>query len=281
MDETRHKIIQDSLPAYALDALEPEEQRTVDEHLAAGCDDCRRAVKDYRSVTDQIALSLSPVTPNIRVKQRLLERINRLPREGMETRRREDTGTVAASPTRRVAASEKRRVAHSLRWQWLGWTTALAASVALFFFVQQNAELRQQIADQAAELARLQGQVADLRQVLVTLRDPDVRLARLTGSPKTPEASARMLWNPRQHAGYFYAHNLPPLSPDKTYQLWVIAEGPPIGAGIFSVNQQGSGEIRVEPLAQAENVKMFAVTIEPAGGREQPTLDQMVLSGTY
>jgi anti-sigma-K factor RskA len=61
----------------------------------------------------------------------------------------------------------------------------------------------------------------------------------------------------------------------------VIADGRPVGAGIFSVDDQGYGELRASPVAEVDAVQMFAVTIEPAGGRDTPTLDQMVLRGGY
>jgi anti-sigma factor RsiW len=279
MNQSNHQTIQDMLSAYALDALDPEDWRSVKNHLR-GCDQCQRDLKEYRSVVSQIPLSLSAAAPHPKIKHLFLERIQSAPQavasqKLFETEAQTRRDAESQGPSLPLQVSQ-----FSLR-QWLGWAVALAASVALFFMVQENADLQRQVTEQAAELARIQGQVADMRQVLVTLRDPEVHLALLAGHDRAPNAKARMFWNPQQRAGYFAAYDLPPLPPEKTYQLWVIAQGPPIGAGTFSVDQHGYGEVRVASIPRADLVKMFAVTIEPAGGREQPTLDQMVLSGTY
>jgi anti-sigma-K factor RskA len=75
----------------------------------------------------------------------------------------------------------------------------------------------------------------------------------------------------------FVAANLPPLAPDKTYELWFIADGKPVPAGTFGVDASGrSGTVTVSGVA--DRVQAWAVTVEPRGGVPQPT-GTMVLKG--
>jgi anti-sigma-K factor RskA len=269
-----HQAIQDLLGAYGLDALDPEERQAVERHLVrrGGCAECQQVAHEYQSVAGLLALSLPQVAPNPVVKERLLKRIEPLRGNPKHVRRGGRNLKRFGFRIWDFGFPSKRG--------W-GWAAALAVSIALVVVVRQNLELKKTVEEQAAQLAQVQGHLADLRSVFSTLRSSELHLTALVGLEKAPAASARMLWNPRERVGYFSAYDLPTLPMDRIYQLWVIADGRPIGAGIFSVDDQGYGEVRANPVAHVEAVQMFAVTIEPAGGRVIPTLDQMVLRGGY
>lgn len=59
----------------------------------------------------------------------------------------------------------------------------------------------------------------------------------------------------------------------KQYQLWAIVHGKPVNAGMLSVCDP---YCKFSAIADAE---AYAVTLEKAGGSEQPTLDQMFVFG--
>ena len=61
-------------------------------------------------------------------------------------------------------------------------------------------------------------------------------------------------------------------------ELWFIADGTPVSAGIFEVDSQGHAMVLVEKVAPVESIDAWAVTVEPAGGVAQPT-GTMVLKG--
>ena len=64
----------DSLPAYALGALEQDEARLVAEHLR-GCYLCRRELAAFKQVAGHLALAVPEAHPPDELKSRLLERI--------------------------------------------------------------------------------------------------------------------------------------------------------------------------------------------------------------
>ena len=69
---------------------------------------------------------------------------------------------------------------------------------------------------------------------------------------------------------------LAPAPAGKTYQLWYIGAGGTItSAGLFTVDADGSGPALL--AGQATPTDKVAVSVEPAGGSQQPTTDPLVV----
>ena len=68
-------------------------------------------------------------------------------------------------------------------------------------------------------------------------------------------------------------HDMPELPEDQTMQLWLIDEEGPHNAGLMT----GTSTELLTDLAMDEDMT-FGVTVEPAGGSEEPTTDPVVLA---
>ncbi|MCH8569885.1 anti-sigma factor [Nesterenkonia sp. AY15] len=68
-------------------------------------------------------------------------------------------------------------------------------------------------------------------------------------------------------------HDMPELPADQTMQLWLIDEEGPHSAGLMT----GTSTELLTDLAMDEDM-IFGVTVEPAGGSEEPTSDPVVLA---
>ena len=101
------------------------------------------------------------------------------------------------------------------------------------------------------------------------LRDPETRVVSLGGLAPAPTASGRVVWNEKA-GGRLYVTGLPPAPSGKTYELWTIAGAEPRPAGTFDVDASGRASHPVPPAGEGP-VKVFAVTVEPAGGTPAPT----------
>jgi anti-sigma factor RsiW len=66
-----HEEARALIPAHALDALEPEEARAVEAHLAI-CDECRRQLTDLRDATSLLAAGAPDVAPPPALRRRVL-----------------------------------------------------------------------------------------------------------------------------------------------------------------------------------------------------------------
>lgn len=257
--------LEELLPAYALGALDGEDLRELEAHLAGGCEECRRQLALWQGDLEALAAEVEPVQPSDVTRARVLR--------------------LAGGAERAPVALPPRRTP--------GWMVAAAAvllALALWGFLGQ-ARMERQVQSLEAERDRLSREVNGLAQQVGLARDearraqqalqvlaaPGVQSVVLAGLGPSPGAKGRTYVNPSTRDALFYAFDLPSLPADKTYELWFIAAGKPVAAGTFDVDPRGTGTVRVEQVT-SNPIQVWAVTIEPRGGVPQPT-GAMVLKG--
>lgn len=145
---------------------------------------------------------------------------------------------------------------------------------------------RQNALNLTTQLLTLQADLADVRERLAKetafrelVAHPDSRVTPLTGIAAGSGARARIVWNPSRRAAVLLASGLPRAPEGKTYEVWVIAKGAPVPAGLFQGDAGGRVHFTLPTLEETARAKTFAVTIEPSGGRPAPS-GPMVLAGT-
>ncbi len=170
-----------------------------------------------------------------------------------------------------------------------GWKTWLAAASVLILAgsVGTNILLYSKLGRVQDQLARFESErevLAEQLQVqkasldgtqaeLLVLLDPQRKVVTLAGLPVDPTGSARIFWDPQTHELHMNVLSLPAPPEGKQYQLWALADGVPVDAGVFDV-VSGVQHMRSVVAADA-----FAVTLETAGGVPSPTLTAMYLMG--
>ena len=148
---------------------------------------------------------------------------------------------------------------------------------------QQLADARRQIGDLSRSTRLLENTNRALVDALVNLANTDhfanARIAALKPTPNGPPgAVGAALWSAPEQRGLLVLDNLPPLPAGKSYQLWLIDPKlpTPVSAGVLPANVAGS-RVPIATQFRVEAVDRFAVTIEPAGGSQTPTIGAMVL----
>ncbi len=160
----------------------------------------------------------------------------------------------------------------------LAWGGALvAAALVVGYLAWTLSALDRELGQRAAEVARLRSEVAQEWDLLRLLASPEAWVVAMEGVAPSPSARGRIWWR-REAGGFFFAEGLPAVPAGKTYQLWAIAAGAPVSAGVFDVDPKGSATLRVKALPGVEKVQVFAVTLEPAGGLPKPS-GAMYLAG--
>src|SRR5574341_875048 len=133
-------------------------------------------------------------------------------------------------------------------------------------------KLRDQLTSRERELAGLRTALAQRDEMLTFLRSPAVKVVSLAGLEKARTAGAFLLFDPETKRAFFYAFNMPPLPGGKTYQLWAILDKP-VSAGTFSTDAGQKARMIVRGAPELARITKFAVSVEPEGGRPQPTGD--------
>jgi anti-sigma-K factor RskA len=147
----------------------------------------------------------------------------------------------------------------------------------------QLGSTRDTLAARETELAELRDRLAQQEQQASTvtrapkddgmagfLRAPNVKVVSLAGSDEAKSAGGLLLYDPSRRRAFLYAFNMPPLPPDKTYQLWAILDRP-ISAGTFGTDRGNKSRVLIPRVPQLDRIKQFAVSVEPDGGSPQPT----------
>lgn len=154
---------------------------------------------------------------------------------------------------------------------WLAWAGALAAAALVAGYLGWTlTALDGELTERAREVTSLQQEIARQQELLKTLISADTQVVALEGLKPSPAARGRVWWH-QEAGGFFVASGLPAAPAGKTYQLWAIARGTPLSAGVFDVDPKGSAALRVKPRPDVEKVEVFAVTLEPAGGLRKPS----------
>jgi anti-sigma-K factor RskA len=248
------------LDLYALGALDGEDKQTLEAHLRA-CPHCQQQLAAARQRTALMGLAAPPAAPRPQVKAALMDKVR------AEKRAEKGSGAAQAAPPK----TRKKR--WGLRFSFgFGLATALLAFATY--------ELAKQDLDRGKQLQQLQAQLSEDAAALQAMGQvtgaPDSAQITLLQQPGGPPGQAHVLYNARMGLGV-YSGQIAPAPSDKSYQLWLVPpSGAPVNAGLVNANQQnGAVVVRLTPgLAP----KAFAVTLEPLGGRPQPT-GPMVLVG--
>lgn len=98
------------------------------------------------------------------------------------------------------------------------------------------------------------------------LAAPDLVLAELVGDG----GAVRVAWSPERDRVALLASGLESPGPGRVYELWAIAGGAPVPAGLFTTDDGTISE--VVDVADLD-VEAWGITIEPAGGSPAPTGD--------
>jgi anti-sigma-K factor RskA len=254
---------------YVFGLLEGAELASLEAYMAQD-DELQGLVDELR----ETSCKLAHIAPAIEVPPSLRERIL------YQTRETSDTNKIL--PFKPVA--------------YLGWAAAACfALVALWtgrMYTNAQAEntiLRQQqeLADTALrslqnqsqteliltahELDNAKRQIAELN---LQLQDQDdlaqFKIAALTSLlGNSPEAIAVAVWNPDRQQGVLSVDNLPALSANQDYQLWVVdPQYPiPVDGGVFQVDPAtGHARIKFHADKPIKTVAKFAVSLERKGG---------------
>jgi anti-sigma-K factor RskA len=264
-------------PAYVLGALEPDERRVFETHLA-GCDVCASEVRSLGRVTAGLAQAVPQVTPRAALRDRVLRAVAG-----------EDPATaVGADPSTADGARDARhhQTDTSRRWatsNWLAYAACVAlATVAVLYAM--NLRARVESLEARLEVAQLRLAAADRAMVdarrvafetqsaMAVLAAADLTRVDLQGAPAAPQAAGRALWS-RQSGMVFAATNLPPLEEKRIYQVWVVPGGgaAPISAGLVAPDETGRGVAIFRTPIDVTGPVTVAVTIEPEGGVPAPT----------
>lgn len=169
---------------------------------------------------------------------------------------------------------------------YIGWAATVLLLVGLFFVFEDKNDLREQLNAERAKTARMEQQIADAREnadkaeeLLAVLRDKNVSKVPLQGQNVAPEAYAAVYWNKEEKKAYIDAKDLPEPPRGMVYQVWSLKLEPLTPTSIGLLDEFSLDDNKIFTLENANESQAFGITLEPEGGSESPTMDQLYVLG--
>ena len=237
MTYDEHTPFIENLPAYAIGALDAGDIPALEAHLKT-CASCRTELAGYRIVSESMLTALPPKQPSAALRKRLQ---NRLP---------------SAQKTSRP------RLVWSMNPSMIGLAAmALLLIFNIFSFVQIQSLQRQQ--------TQTTKQTENNQTILALLSYPGIQTLPINAENIT----GSLLLDKDRNMAALIVWNLPQLQVNQTYQAWLIdPQGNRTSAAVF---HPGSNEpftsISIISPTNLSNFTGIGVTVEPAGGSNQPT----------
>ncbi len=167
-----------------------------------------------------------------------------------------------------------------------GWAASVLLAIGMFWMfneyksvenniqliAQQNAELEQKIseANESTEKAK---------ELVAIFRDKDIETIKLGGQQVSPDSYAKVYWNKKDGVAFIDALGLPEPPSGKVYQVWSLTLNPLTPTSMGLLENFADDENKVFKLANLNESQAFGITLEPEGGSESPTMDQLYTLG--
>jgi anti-sigma-K factor RskA len=253
MSEMNNERFEDLKDAYVLGALPEEERLSFDDYLTAHPE--RQAeIDELGAVAGLLAFYPQEQEPSLELRSRVMEVVE-----------------AEAEPRRVSGRSTFGRVGDflSIRNLALG-----AAALLVIGLLSWNVMLQGQVEDLRGQVEDAQGQVQDLQAQVEEAQEQQNPTIELEGSWADQGANAQVL-SINKNQAILVAKDMPFVPEDQTCEIWVISNDVPKPSGLFQPDPNTTATPITNPITKAD---VIAVTVEPAGGSEQPTSDPVLLA---
>ncbi|WP_223034926.1 anti-sigma factor [Hanstruepera marina] len=179
---------------------------------------------------------------------------------------------------------------------WLaytGWAASVLLAGGLIWLLNQNRALQTEIKTVEAEINKqhidnqlLEEQIhtarANLKEankLLDVIRDKEIIAVPLPGQDVYPEAYAKVYWDKKANTIYLDAQGLPEPPRGKVYQVWSLTLSPLSPTSLGTLDDFANDDNKVFTITNTNASEAFGITLEPAGGSETPTMEQLYTLG--
>ena len=170
---------------------------------------------------------------------------------------------------------------------YTGWAASILLASGLLWTIIQNNQLKTKVKLAETKKQQLEQQIedananlADTKQLVTVLRDKDILGIPLGGQAVAPNAYAKVYWDKKTKSIYLDAQGLPEPPKGKVYQVWSLTLNPLTPTNLGIIDTFSTDKNKIFNIENPNESEAFAITLEPAGGSESPTLEQLYTLGT-
>ena len=231
--------------------LASSEERSEFEKMCQQYPEVLQARIDFELLLEKQAIQ-NAIEPPADIKQKVLDKINSSAK----------IISINESPIRKM--------------NW--WKYAAAIFILLFAgslywnlsLQKKKKELSEQLNDSNTRMTQLERELKPLQG------NPAIKMARMDGTPVSPQSYTTVYWDTTSHDVYLLVNNLPKPASDQQYQLWALLNGQPIDMGMLEISEK---PLQLYHMKNVQAAQAFAITLEKKGGSPKPSLDKMYVMG--
>lgn len=169
---------------------------------------------------------------------------------------------------------------------YTGWAASILLAGGLLWTINQQKQLEMQIQTVETENKYLETQIEDARNdlagtknLLDAIRDKDILAVPLGGQGEYASTYAKVYWNKADNTIYLDAEGLPDAPEGKVWQVWSLTLNPLTPTSLGTINNFNTDDNKIFTIANANESEAFGITLEPTGGSESPTMEQLYTLG--
>jgi anti-sigma-K factor RskA len=247
------------LEAYVLGELSAVERAEVERNLEQ-YPALQEELRIIEETQEQLLMKLA-VSPSQKVKENLFKNLDK-----SDNVRQLNTDTSRVWKYAAAASIAVALVAGIMAYNY--WSKWQKAETDYNNLIAQNQRI-------AEDYNQVNKRLDKIESDLKVIENPDFVKVTMKGTPNAPQSLATVYWNDKTSEVFLSAQNMKQLAAENQYQLWAIIDGKPVDAGVFDMD--AGGLLKMKDIQKG--AAMFAVTVEPRGGKSSPTLETMQVAG--
>lgn len=169
---------------------------------------------------------------------------------------------------------------------YTGWAASILLAGGLLWTLGKTNTLEEQLQTVETEKQYLEIQIEDARENLANtknllegIRDKNIIAVPLGGQGDFASSYAKVYWNKSDNTIYLDAEGLPNAPEGKVWQVWSLTLNPLTPTSLGTIDNFNTDENKIFPIANANESQAFGITLEPEGGSETPTMEQLYTLG--
>lgn len=171
-------------------------------------------------------------------------------------------------------------------WTYTRWAATVLLAIGLFWVINRNKALENKLADAENKQILLEQQIvqSDInlkaeKTLLSILRDRNITTIPLTGQGNFSNTYAKVYWDKKTKNIYLDAQGLPEPPEGKVYQMWSLTLEPLTPTSLGVIENFRQDDDKIFEIANSNQSEAFGITLEPTGGSESPTMEQLYTLG--
>lgn len=249
----QHDQAFDLLEEYVLGTLSRDLSDDVDAHLDTGCRECSRRLRELGEVSALMADSVTQKKPSNELKKRIMASFQNNP------------GVMQD----KESAGKRMNLSKTLAF--VSAAVAIILAVWSWNLTDELEIVKSELNKSHTQIARLQKEIESYMDATSLLAEPGMQFIDLAGVAPNEQAFGKVVMEADSGQAVVYMYELPPTPEGMIYQLWMVRDGVPTSVGTFTVNEDGSAKLMLDPMPDMGSIASFDVTIEPVGGTAKPT----------